>query len=241
MRFSVASLLAFASAALAQTVGFDVVTKPTQNEAVPAGKTYTIEWDPSAQFKGTVTLTLLGGSTPKTLEVLSVIKSGVASSAGKFDWAVPATLGSLATYGIEITLDSDPTTLQFSFPFKITGGSAATGSTTGTATGTKTTETATGTTETATTATTANVTTTSTSSSSAAATTLTTLTSSSRTSNLTSTGTRAVTTSTHIATKTGSGSSSTPTTVPTNDAKSLGGAASMITLIGGLAVAFFAL
>ncbi len=49
---------------------------------------------------------------------------GVASSAGKFAWSVDSTLGKDATYGIQITLDSDSTIFQYSFPFHIKAGAA---------------------------------------------------------------------------------------------------------------------
>lgn len=73
MRFSVAAVLAFATATLAQTAGFDVITKPTEGEKVPAGSTYEIVWQPSAEHPGEITIGLLGGATPGTLAVLDVI------------------------------------------------------------------------------------------------------------------------------------------------------------------------
>ena len=64
MRFSIATVLAFASAALAQTAGFDVVTKPTDQEKIPAGKAYEIVWSPSAEYSGkTVSIILVGGKS----------------------------------------------------------------------------------------------------------------------------------------------------------------------------------
>ncbi|CAK7266546.1 hypothetical protein SEPCBS57363_002144 [Sporothrix epigloea] len=129
MRFTAATLIAFASVVLAQTANFDVVSQPTKDAVVPAGETFTIVWSPSAKYNDdTVTLALLGGPTPQTLQEVSVIKTGLDSSAGKYNWAVASSLGADATYGIRITLDSDPSIMEYSFPFQI--GSKSTGSTT---------------------------------------------------------------------------------------------------------------
>lgn len=76
MRFTAATLIAFASVALAQTANFDVVSQPTKDAVVSAGETFTIVWSPSAKYNDdTVTLALLGGPTPQTLQEVSVIKS----------------------------------------------------------------------------------------------------------------------------------------------------------------------
>lgn len=75
MQLSIAAVLAFASAALAQTDGFDPITKPTQGEMVPAGSTYQIVWQPSAARPGSIKIGLLGGSSPSTLSVVATIAS----------------------------------------------------------------------------------------------------------------------------------------------------------------------
>ncbi|KIH86990.1 GPI anchored serine-threonineeeee rich protein [Sporothrix brasiliensis 5110] len=256
MRCTAASVLAFASAVLAQTANFDVITKPTEGSVVPAGKTFTITWEPTTEYNNdTITLTLLGGATPKGLQTISVIKAGVANSAGEFAWAVSKSLGAEANYGIEITLDSDPSILEYSFPFKISGGAAsssgsasASGSSTDTTTGTSA---PTGTTKTTSSSSSASssssssvkTTATTSSSSSTAQTTLTTKTSAAGNGTITTSkpsGSKTVITATETATKSGSDSTGTASTVATNDAKSLG-AGSFVTLIGGLAVAIFAL
>ena len=80
MRYTAASILAFASAVLAQTANFDVISKPTDGSVVPAGETYTITWAPSTEYNNdTITLTLLGGATSKTLQTISVIKGKFSS------------------------------------------------------------------------------------------------------------------------------------------------------------------
>lgn len=73
MYFSVATVLAFASAVYAQVAGFHPITKPTQDEKVPAGSTYEIVWEPSPDHPGTVEIALLGGSSPQTLDVIQTI------------------------------------------------------------------------------------------------------------------------------------------------------------------------
>ncbi|KAK4147871.1 Ser-Thr-rich glycosyl-phosphatidyl-inositol-anchored membrane family-domain-containing protein [Dichotomopilus funicola] len=107
---------------MAQTPGFNPITKPTEGEKVPAGSTYKIVWEPSAANPGAITIGLLGGATPSSLNVIDTIAAAVDSAAGSFAWNVPATLGDLATYGIKISLDSDPENVfQYGFPFKIVG------------------------------------------------------------------------------------------------------------------------
>jgi hypothetical protein len=139
MRFSITALFAFAAAVVAQnpTEGFDVITKPTQGEKVPAGSTYDIVWQPSAAHPGSITIGLLGGASPQTLTVVDTIAKGVDASTGTYSWSVPSTLGKLATYGIIITLESDTKIFQYGFPFKIVGGTSSSTST-GTASGSAT-------------------------------------------------------------------------------------------------------
>lgn len=69
-----ASVLAFAASALAQdaTPGYAVVSAPGDGETVPAGKTYTIKWS-AGDFTGPATISLMGGETPSTLQVLDPI------------------------------------------------------------------------------------------------------------------------------------------------------------------------
>ncbi|KAE8447490.1 hypothetical protein EG329_010763 [Mollisiaceae sp. DMI_Dod_QoI] len=143
MRFStISAILAFAASTYAQTAGFDAITAPTQDQNVAAGSTLDIIWEPSANYTGTVTITLLEGATPSTLEKGPVIKAGIENSDGKFSWSIPSDVGTFATFGFTISLDSDPTIFQYSFPFHITGatGSSSTssGSTTASAASTKT-------------------------------------------------------------------------------------------------------
>lgn len=77
MRFSLASVLALAGAALAvdPTTGFNVISKPTKGEEVPAGSAYEIVWAPTAQYPGAVTIGLLGGADPGHLDIVDTIAS----------------------------------------------------------------------------------------------------------------------------------------------------------------------
>lgn len=52
--------------------------------------------------------------------------AGLDSSAGGYTWSVDSSLGDDATYGLKVTLESDPTIFQYSNPFQI--GSATSGS-----------------------------------------------------------------------------------------------------------------
>ncbi|KEZ44206.1 Uncharacterized protein SAPIO_CDS3139 [Scedosporium apiospermum] len=127
MQFTInaAAFLAFVSAALAQTAGFDVVRTPTKDELVPAGKTYKVTWDaaPADYDKETVSIVLLAGESPsKLVPGAEPIAAGIVNSVGSFDWAVPSDLGDAAVYGLQILLESDPTIFQYSFPFQIEAG-----------------------------------------------------------------------------------------------------------------------
>jgi len=130
---SAAAFAAFVSAVLAQTADFDPITKPLKDEKVAAGSTYQVEWQVATQYLGPVTVSLLGGATPGTLQPLGSL--GTADNAdGKFSWAVDSSLGKDATYGIQITLDADKTIFQYSMPFHITGGGSGGSHSNGTAT-----------------------------------------------------------------------------------------------------------
>ncbi|KAJ3568403.1 hypothetical protein NPX13_g6431 [Xylaria arbuscula] len=95
-----ASVLAFAASTLAQTAGYAVVSAPGDGETVPAGKTYTIQWS-AGKYTGPATISLLGGETDTTLEVLGSLGS-VQVEKESFSWAVECSLGEDKTYGIKI-------------------------------------------------------------------------------------------------------------------------------------------
>lgn len=70
---SVASFLALVSAAMAQTAGFDAITTPAKSEVVPAGSSYVINWDYVSTYAGTISIQLLEGADPTTLQLGPVI------------------------------------------------------------------------------------------------------------------------------------------------------------------------
>ncbi|KAK1755187.1 Ser-Thr-rich glycosyl-phosphatidyl-inositol-anchored membrane family-domain-containing protein [Echria macrotheca] len=139
MRASFAAVLAFASVVFAQTDGFAVVSKPAKGEKVPAGAPYEVQFAPNSKWSGTATVILMAGDTDKGLQLVTPpVATGVDVSKGSFEWDVASTLGDKAVYGLQITLDSDKTVYQYSFPFQIVGGSAASGSASGSTSATAT-------------------------------------------------------------------------------------------------------
>jgi hypothetical protein len=122
MRYSYvsAAIMAFAPAVFAQVPGFDAISVPAQDQIVKVGDVLDIKWDPNS-VAGTVKLQLLEGATPATLNYDPVvIATSVNNLDGHFAWTVPASVGSFAAYGIQITLDgSDDKTFQWSNHFKI--------------------------------------------------------------------------------------------------------------------------
>lgn len=71
MRYSFIStaILALTSSVFAQTANFDSITVPTQDQVVAAGSTLDITWEPSTVYNGPITIQLLQGATPSTLEI----------------------------------------------------------------------------------------------------------------------------------------------------------------------------
>lgn len=125
MRFSAATLLAFASVVLAQTPGFNVITAPAKGEKVPAGETYEIVWVPDAKNPGAITIELYGGPADNKLNLVETLKTGFDGSAGTYPWAVGSALGTEKVYGIRVVLESNTTIWQWGNPFEITKGSSS--------------------------------------------------------------------------------------------------------------------
>jgi hypothetical protein len=123
------AFLALISSVFAQTPGFDVLTKPTQDQVVKVGQTLDITWEPST-VKGTATIILLQGDTPSTLQLGQTVAASINNQDGKFAWTIPASVGDFKTYGFKIQLDSNPDTFQYSFPFHIVSGGSTTTTTT---------------------------------------------------------------------------------------------------------------
>lgn len=53
---------------------FDTITSPSQGQVVQAGSPFDITWSPGG-VTGTISITLLGGSSKITLQTVSVIAS----------------------------------------------------------------------------------------------------------------------------------------------------------------------
>lgn len=222
MRFTSAAILAFASLVFAQTDGFDVITQPAEHSTLQAGEDFEIVWEPTDDYKGTVTITLIGGPAQKSQDDIEVIAKSIDNSLGSYEWSVGSDLGAFAIYGLRITLDSDKNIFQYSFPFQITpasGSSNSSSSGTGSPSSTSGSDTASA-------------------SATASHKPITTAATYTVGSNSTATGgpsqTDVTITTTPTATTTGS-----PTTIPSNPAGTV--AASSFALVGGLAMAIFAL
>ncbi|APA06920.1 hypothetical protein SS1G_04425 [Sclerotinia sclerotiorum 1980 UF-70] len=127
-QFISAAILASISSVFAQTAGFDAISVPTNGQVVKVGDVLDITWAPNA-VSGTVTIKLLEGATPATLNYDPVIVAhSINNLDGQYKWTVPASVGSFETYGIAIILDSDVNTFQWSFPFKIQPAAASSSS-----------------------------------------------------------------------------------------------------------------
>lgn len=126
MKFTIVSLLASASAVVAQlppTAGFDAITSPLPNQILTPGTAFEIVWQ-SAELEGTITIHLLQGPSPSLLQDGGVIASGVDNTLNKYLWTtVPE--GEFDAYGFNITLDQNPLKYQLSNEFHIAKGSAS--------------------------------------------------------------------------------------------------------------------
>lgn len=237
MRFAVsaAAILAFVSSALAQTADFDSVSKPEKNEEVAAGSTYVVTWTAPAKYSGKVSISLLGGNDPSTLQVVDTVATGVDNAAGKYSWSVGKTLGSAKTYGLKFIYESDESIYQFSQPFQITGGVASSSGSGSSSTGSATSGSA---------SSSAYETSTKSSSSAAPTTTVvkTTFSASNTTATTTGSGSGSqstLATTTSKTTAAGTSGTSNPSTIPTNAAGRV--AAGSVALVAGVAAAVFAL
>jgi hypothetical protein len=125
MRFAAtaaSAILAMAASVFAQTADFDSIFTPTENQVVPAGSTLDITWAAPAKYaEGTVSISLIGGPAQKQQQPIMAIVGGIPNTAQAYTWTVDASLGDQAVYGIQITLESDPSVFQYSMPFTIEG------------------------------------------------------------------------------------------------------------------------
>jgi len=149
MRLAIKAVLALATFVVAHGTEpdehFDSIFKPSADESVPAGKTYTVQWTPPHDdaLNGPVSIILYGGSSAASLLTVKTVASelspgtlfprpyadmvqaGVDNKAGKYEWHVDSTLGDKARYGLKIVLESDDDHWQWSPGFRISGSSKA--------------------------------------------------------------------------------------------------------------------
>lgn len=148
-----AAVLVFATAVLAQTPGFNEITKPARNEKVPAGSTHEIVWQPGPTiYAGPITIVLIGGHSSSLIAPIDTLArkfprrisqrratstysipfiGGIDGATAKYRWAVDKSLGPLPIYGVQIVWVQDVSVFQYSFPFQIISDGAS-GSASGT-------------------------------------------------------------------------------------------------------------
>lgn len=71
-QFVSAAILASISSVFAQTAGFDAISVPTNGQVVQVGDVLDITWAPNS-VSGTVTIKLLEGASPATLNYDPVV------------------------------------------------------------------------------------------------------------------------------------------------------------------------
>ncbi|RDA88945.1 hypothetical protein CP532_0660 [Ophiocordyceps camponoti-leonardi (nom. inval.)] len=102
------------------TIGFNPILRPRPHESIVAGSSYIIRWDTSPAYAvGSVAICLIGGKSQATQEKLANITDAVPSSAGRYTWSVPSTLGTKPVYGLVLRWNQDPSVFQYSNPFHI--------------------------------------------------------------------------------------------------------------------------
>ncbi|KAI6783707.1 uncharacterized protein J7T54_001583 [Emericellopsis cladophorae] len=122
MRFfaSASAVLAFVASAIAQTPGFNPIFTPGLNQEVPAGENFEITWQATEPYKNAnIKISLIGGASQGTQQPIQDIASGIKNSVQSYSWAVDASLGADAVYGLVISLESDSNVFQYSTPFQI--------------------------------------------------------------------------------------------------------------------------
>ncbi|KAE9367076.1 hypothetical protein N431DRAFT_429814 [Stipitochalara longipes BDJ] len=123
MRASILEVLAFAAAAQAQTSGFDPFSSPADQSKWNVNDVLPIAWNATVTG-GTITLTLIGGSSSKDLAPVTVIAAHINNAVGApstFAWPIPPNIGTFASYGVNLTLDGG-SDFQYSDQFYISGG-----------------------------------------------------------------------------------------------------------------------
>jgi hypothetical protein len=143
------SVLALAFSTVAQpTEGFDTLSSPPDQAHYAVGDNLPILWDPET-LTDSITLTLIGGPTKNLLNPIKVIAressnfpspifhsrcciptnirspANLANQLGNYSWPIPVDVGTYASYGVNLTDNTNTTLFQYSNQFYITGGEAA--------------------------------------------------------------------------------------------------------------------
>ncbi|CCU79020.1 Drmip-Hesp domain-containing protein [Blumeria hordei DH14] len=118
-----AAALAFVTTVTAQVPGFNAITSPTKDQQIVAGENFDVTWQHGgAPDDATVSIKLLQGKTPSTLDIGQMVASNIPSKSQKFTWKVPQDLGQHETYGFSMVLDGNEQIFQYSNPFHIIKG-----------------------------------------------------------------------------------------------------------------------
>ncbi|KAI7895547.1 uncharacterized protein EV154DRAFT_495230 [Mucor mucedo] len=119
MKFTVAAVFtALVSAVYAQTTPPNAgvaVTHPGLGEVVTAGNTFTIKWDPIANYASPAaninSISLLKGSSGALdVSIANILSAPIAASAREYQWNVPVTQETLVSYAVSLTGDNGQVT-----------------------------------------------------------------------------------------------------------------------------------
>jgi len=124
---SLLPFLALAATTYAQTKNFDALTSPAAGVTYKVGDNLPITWEP-AGTTGNIKLELIGGSSVSDLHSVVVIADSIDTTKASLSWPIPPTVGSLATYGINLTSLTNSSEFQYSNQFFISGGSSSSSS-----------------------------------------------------------------------------------------------------------------
>jgi len=117
---ALSGILACIAAVKAQTAGFNPFLTPAAGQKILGGKDFDIVWQPSgAPDDATISIKLLQGDTPTTMQLGPNVASKIPSKSGCFKWNVPDSITDYKNYGFVMYLDGKEGVFQYSFPFHI--------------------------------------------------------------------------------------------------------------------------
>ncbi|KAN0091882.1 hypothetical protein V8E51_017729 [Hyaloscypha variabilis] len=131
MRISLVQALSLATVALAQTPGFDPFFTPADQSKLNINNLLPVAWNATVTG-GTITPTLIGGSSSKDLAPVTVIAASISNAPGApttYPWPIPPNIGTFASYGVNLTSDGS-SDFQYSAQFYISGGTGVSSPTT---------------------------------------------------------------------------------------------------------------